>query len=207
MADSQLHQGAESYPLHWPQGRPRTKRPKASAFKTGRADARDGLFEELRRLGARSVVVSTNVRTYNRGGREIPYANQTVDDPGVAVYFLWEGESYVFACDEWRSVAENMQAVRKTIEAIRGIARWGTGDMMRAAFGGFKALPERGSGAGWWETLGVEPDATPEDIRRAYKARAMETHPDRGGNADAFRAVQDALHQGLAARTVSPALA
>jgi len=30
--------------------------------------------------------------------------------------------------------------------------------------------------------LGVEPDASPEEIRRAYKRKALENHPDRGGD-------------------------
>jgi hypothetical protein len=46
-----------------------------------------------------------------------------------------------FACDRWDSVADNVQAIRKTIEALRGIERWGTGDMVQRAFAGFVALP------------------------------------------------------------------
>jgi len=47
--------------------------------------------------------------------------------------------------------------------------------------------------------LGVTGDATPDDIKRAYRERALETHPDRGGDPEAFRAVQRAYEQ-LAAR-------
>lgn len=43
--------------------------------------------------------------------------------------------------------------------------------------------------------LGVERDATLADIKRAYRARALETHPDRGGDPDRFRAVQRAYEQ------------
>ena len=48
--------------------------------------------------------------------------------------------------------------------------------------------------------LGVSADADEEAIRRAYRLRAMETHPDRGGSKEAFQQVQEALHQGLSAR-------
>jgi len=40
--------------------------------------------------------------------------------------------------------------------------------------------------------LGVPSSATPEEIRAAYRQRALATHPDQGGDAAAFRAVQGA---------------
>jgi len=40
--------------------------------------------------------------------------------------------------------------------------------------------------------LDVDPGADPEAIRRAYRQRAKETHPDRGGSEAAFKAVQAA---------------
>lgn len=43
-----------------------------------------------------------------------------------------------------------------------------------------------------YEVLGVSSTATQEEVRRAYRRRARETHPDLGGSAEAFRAVQDA---------------
>jgi curved DNA-binding protein CbpA len=43
-----------------------------------------------------------------------------------------------------------------------------------------------------YETLGVPRDATAAQVRNAYRRLASELHPDRGGDADAFRAVQEA---------------
>jgi hypothetical protein len=37
--------------------------------------------------------------------------------------------------------------------------------------------------------LGVSEHATPEEIRRAFRARALVTHPDRGGDQTAFELV------------------
>jgi len=43
-----------------------------------------------------------------------------------------------------------------------------------------------------YEVLGVRPDATHEELRRAYRRLLRETHPDTGGTAAAFQAVQEA---------------
>ena len=46
-----------------------------------------------------------------------------------------------------------------------------------------------------WATLGLRAGASVDAIRHAHRARALETHPDHGGDADAFRAVQQAYER------------
>jgi hypothetical protein len=48
-----------------------------------------------------------------------------------------------------------------------------------------------------WHVLGLAPNATPTDVKRAYRLRALETHPDRGGSPEAFREVQRAYETAL----------
>jgi len=49
------------------------------------------------------------------------------------------------------------------------------------------------SDADHYAALGLGKDATPEDVKRAYRARAQRAHPDRkGGDPDAFRSIQKA---------------
>jgi curved DNA-binding protein CbpA len=43
-----------------------------------------------------------------------------------------------------------------------------------------------------YQTLGVEPDATQEEIRAAYRNRAKQAHPDAGGSDVEFRAIESA---------------
>jgi hypothetical protein len=43
-----------------------------------------------------------------------------------------------------------------------------------------------------WTTLGVTRHATAEELKAAYHKRALETHPDRGGDAEQFRALKAA---------------
>jgi hypothetical protein len=40
-----------------------------------------------------------------------------------------------------------------------------------------------------WEILGVAKDAGPEALKRAFQRKALETHPDQGGDAERFREV------------------
>ena len=174
-----------AFPLQWPFGRPRTsewKRERA-AFEATFARARDEIVAEVARLtnqslryGGPNVVISTNVPLRRDG---LPLAGQKVpSDPGVAVYFKHNKKAMSFACDRWNRVEDNMRAIVKTIEALRGIARWGTGDMLEAAFTGFVALP---APKHWAEILGVPRDARREDVKVAYRRLASQHHPDRPG--------------------------
>jgi hypothetical protein len=43
--------------------------------------------------------------------------------------------------------------------------------------------------------LGIRPSATAEDIKRAYRARLLATHPDRGGKREDAEAVIGAFRQ------------
>ena len=45
--------------------------------------------------------------------------------------------------------------------------------------------------------LGLAPPVTADDIRRAFRAKALETHPDRGGDAAEFIAARRARDEAL----------
>jgi len=187
-----------AYPLSWPLGKPRSQKRKPATFQTTFATARESLANELRLMSATGVVLSTNVEL-RRDGK--PYSGRNPIDPGVAVYFTWREQQYAFACDCWDKVEHNLQAIRKTIEAVRGIARWGTGEMVASAFAGFKALPEQAgpsSGSAWWEVLGVPSTASATVIEEAYKRKARLAHPDRpGGSHELMQQLNQARALGL----------
>ena len=186
--------GATAFPLQWPAGWPRTKRRARSQFTCTMAAARDALMAELARMGARYIVLSTNVALRQDG---LPYANQREpDDPGVAVYFMWQGKQMTFACDRWDYVRDNVRAIQKTVEALRGIERWGASDMMQRAFSAFEALPAPEQ---WWQVLGVAERASRDDITRAYRDAAMKAHPDQGGTTAAMARLNAARDQGMRA--------
>jgi hypothetical protein len=169
-----------AYPLHWPSGRERvvSYKRQRGRFKVTLATARDNAIHELRLLGAKYVVVSTNIPTRRDG---LPYASGPAPaDPAVAVYFDYKGDSHVFACDKWDKIEHNLQAVGKTVEALRGIKRWGSADMMKRAVNAFKALPA--SGDDWRSVLNVRGSADLAAVKARYRALAAQAHPDRGGS-------------------------
>ena len=176
----------EAYPLYWPEHRPRTPAHKRqrSRFATGFGQALQVVGWEIERLGGTARVISTDVPRRRDG---LPLASaKRVDDPGVAVYFTLNGRQTCFACDRWDKVEDNIWAIAKTIEAMRGIARWGTGDMMEAAFAGFAALPPPGNGVDWRRELadGIGPISTLERAESLYRRKARTHHPDAPGGSN-----------------------
>jgi len=44
----------------------------------------------------------------------------------------------------------------------------------------------------YYKTLGINKSASPDDIKRAYRKLAKDYHPDRGGNEEKFKAINEA---------------
>jgi hypothetical protein len=186
----------EAYPLYWPEGWKRTPSYSRthSRFKTGFAVSREFLVAEVKRLGGTQTILSTNVRLRGDG---LPYASEREpEDGGAAVYFTYKKNQMCFACDRYRSVKENLTAIGKTIEALRGMERWGASDMMERAFRGFAQLPDK-TGRDWWDVLQVRRDATRGVIDSNFRQLAQERHPDRGGSHAAMAELNAARDQAL----------
>jgi DnaJ-domain-containing protein 1 len=70
-------------------------------------------------------------------------------------------------------------SIAKHIEALRGQERWGVGSLSQALAGyrlspAAPELPE----LRWWNVLEVSPEATIDEIKLAYRAKAKQAHPD-----------------------------
>ena len=200
------------YPLSWPDGWPRTERYKRdrSAFDIDRGfnAARDGALHCLHLMrGVSHVVITSNLPVNTRG---LPYTtNQgNIDDPGIAVWWVQKGEERVIACDRWLSATENMRAIDKSLEALRGLDRWGATQIVERAFAGFAALPP-GSGTEiipdppasthWRDVLGLrDVDRLSKAhqliiVRANYRELIARAHPDRGGTHEQAAALGAAL--------------
>lgn len=195
------------FPLSWPLGRPRSRTRQRAPFGTTArsrhsskealtvSDAHQRLQTELDLLGAQAVVLSTNVELRLDGAPRGGQANPA--DPGAALYFKLRGRDTVLACDKWDRVADNIAAIAKHVEALRGMDRWGVGTIEQA-FAGYQALPAPEQ---WWQVLDVGSLATPAEIERAYRRLAAGAHPDTGGSDAAMARLNAARNEGLAARS------
>ena len=138
----------EPWPMLWPEERARTPecQRRFSPFSVTFAQARCHLLSELAKLGGRNIVISSNQPVRQDG---LPLAMKTrIDDPGVAVYFTRDGEAKCLPCDEYHSVLGNLRAIGKTVEAFRGIERWGRRRCWTRRWRGSRRFPLVGTMAG-----------------------------------------------------------
>ncbi len=195
----------EAYPLHWPEGWPRTlERKRLWSLPGGRGatpewDAGlDRLTGELRRLGAVNIVVSTN-QPLRRDG--LPYlATRRIEDPGAAVFFMFDRRQMAMAQDRYELLADNIRSLALAIEGMRQMQRHGGGHMMERAFAGFAALPPPSAtnGRPWTEVLGLSATASRDEIEKAYRRRAKTAHPDHGGSTEAMATLNVAYDEARA---------
>lgn len=187
----------EAYPLQWPAGYPRTAKPsdKYKFYPATLSSEIIGLRAELQRMKATGVVVSTNIPVRADGN---PYASYSKPaDVGVAVYFSIKNKAMALCCDKWNTVEANLKALTLSVDAMRGLDRWGVSEIMNRAFMGFKALPEKAAAFPWWEVLGLSRGCTRAEVDAAYKKNIRIHHPDHGGDPVKYHAVQEAYQQGL----------
>ncbi len=186
------------YPLAWPENMPRSKARENGRFKTSLSAAMTNVSGSLQLFGKDSgkavsnVVISSNVTL----GVSRPA------DPGVAIWFVWDGLSVCIPVDRYSTVEANLQAIHHIIEARRVELRHGTLALVRATFTGFAALPAPGKRS-WRAVLGVREGVkvSTTELDAAYRAAARKAHPDAGGSNEAMAEVNAA--RALAAKEIA----
>jgi hypothetical protein len=193
-----------AFPLTWPEGWKRTptlmrvsdRKFSGGVYGLTLVRARDQLLKELKRLGAGSVVISTNVPLRQDGK---PYASEParLADPGAAVYFVIKGKPMVMAQDRFESVAGNLRSLGLAIDAMRQLERHGGGTMMERAFTGFVALTPPDWKKPWRQVFGVPPDWR-GNIRELFRTKAKLRHSDTGGSDQLMAELNIAYQEGKA---------
>lgn len=176
------------YPLQWLPQQARTKNPARARFGNHSASrAGDKLVLELERLGAKQCVISSNLEQRQRGDGF--YANQRVEDAGVVVYFDLKGKGKAMGCDRWDRPEHNLWALYLSVQAIRGLERWGGSEFLDGLFEGFKALPAPDgvvcASPQWFADCD-----TKEMLKDRRRHLVKELHPDVGGDASQFEEMQ-----------------
>jgi hypothetical protein len=173
------------FPLCWPEDWPRVQFRQSSRFGDHTvAQAFEFLKNEVWRLtNGEDFIMSSNVPRTKAGPPLSNYRQPA--DTGVAIYFAVNKKPVSLACDKWSRVEDNIWALAKHIEALRGQDRWGVGTIERT-FRGYMALPGIGDtgGISWWKVLGVNINATPEQVKESFRILAKKHHPDHSKNGD-----------------------
>lgn len=187
---------AKAYPLQWPDTIPRSNRRERSKFKTSLSGALKNVKSSLTAFGRDSgkavtdIVLSSNVTL----GSDRP------QDPGVAAWFVWDGQSICIPVDRYLTAQENLQAIYHVLEARRTELRHGTLHLVRATMKGFTALPPPPGSKPrrpWWDVLNLPANASKEQIDLAYKALAKIHHPDAGGSQKAMTELNFAREEAM----------
>ena len=169
-------------------------------MKATMAAAMENVRQSLRLFGQDTgKPVTDAILSSNVGGLSLD--DRAPADPGIAVWFQWDGAQRCIAVDRYRRPQENLQAIHHIIEARRTEMRHGGLHIVRQTFKGFTALPAPAGEAEWWKVLGISSSATLTEIEMAYRAAAKKAHPDAGGSADMMARLNRAVEQARKART------
>lgn len=183
---------AQSYPLSWPPGFPRKQHRESGLFKASFDTALGNVQRSLKLFASDSgkklehAIMSSN----------ITLTNERPADPGVAVWFEWDGMQVCIPVDRYDTPAKNLQAIHHILEARRVELRHGTLALVRASLTGFLALPAP-PGKHWRDILQVTANPTRDVIEAQYKRLARDRHPDAGGSADAMAELNSARDTAL----------
>jgi hypothetical protein len=131
--------------LCWPETKPRSAQRAKSPFKNTSVDVEQReITHELEKWRVRQFIISRNNQRIYAG------------DPAAAVW--WndrKAELRVLACDKHIKLADNMHAIRLTLQAMRALERWGAYTAEQAAEGARLALPPpEGDRVDWKTVLG-----------------------------------------------------
>lgn len=158
------------YPLAWPDAQKRSEKRVKSQFRTTLGGAIRNVMKSLQAFASDSARKIEDVQITSNVG----LTDDKPSDPGIAVWFHWDGALRCIAVDRYLTPAENLQALHHVIEARRTELRHAGIEMVRTTFRGHVAALPAPDSKPWHLVVGCDPNATPAEISAAYKLRARE---------------------------------
>lgn len=195
MSDSNL-----DWPPEFDRTDPQDREPYSGGFRVTRSTAFQNVLDELATWqGVTDVQLDSGAEHQKRNPNK-PYANASYDDPGVVVRFTKDGEEMAAACDSWDNPRDNAQDLYHYLHETRMQEQRGTVtaeseyEKLRLPSGDEDATVAKSPAH---RVLGVDRDASEEEIQSAFRERAKETHADQGGDSENFKRVKRAREKML----------
>lgn len=183
------------WPAEFERTPPEDREEYSGGFQVTRSRAFGNVLDELSRWDGVTDVQLDSGAEHQKQNPNKPYARASFDDPGVVVRFTKAGEQMAAACDRWDNPRDNAQDLFKYLHETRMQEQRGT---VTAESEYEKLRLPSGDGDATaadpppHAVLGVDRDASAEEIREAFRERAKETHADAGGSSEAFKRVKRA---------------
>jgi DnaJ-domain-containing protein 1 len=188
--------------INWPTGWGRTppqERERTHKFEAGMGQTTKELARELDRMDVDEWRASTGSGGAYTKSNGMPKYDANPDDPGFVLRWVDGDEQYAVACDHYTDLSANVRAVYlwlnetrmrsnrpvQTGESAFAAARLPSGDDEETIVAGGEITPAH-------ELLGVPQDASPDQIKAAYRDQLTEKHPDQGGSKEAFKRLKQA---------------
>jgi len=182
------------WPAEFERTDPSDREAYSGGFRVTRATAFQNVLDELATWqGVTDVQLDSGAEHQKRNPNK-PYANASYDDPGIVVYFQKDGKDMAAACDRWDNPRDNAQDLYHYLHETRMQEQRGTVtaeseyEKLRLPSGGDATTADPPAHV----VLGVDRDASEEEVQQAFRERAKETHADVDGNSEAFKRVKRA---------------
>ena len=186
----------------WPGKRSQQRR--RSHFKASYSDTLRLLQYELGRLGATNVVIQADCDETQIRRDGMLRSDAKLRGPGVIVAFDSKHGPMQYPCDTYANWDCNLRAIALSLKALRDVDRYGVSKHAEQ-YKGWAKLPgpvaeapvttEKAAGILLQFARGTFPNLTAisrQILEEVYRAAVANAHPDRGGNAEDFKRVQEA---------------
>lgn len=184
--------------LDWPpefgERTPARQREPNRSYEVTLAQSLDDLEAELDRLGVDDLRYSFDAQQRQRDGR--PYSRANPDDPGFVVRWTVDGDQYAVGCDAYDRLRDNVRTVGLYVREKRKMEQrpveTGEAEFSNLRLPGPEDTDVVAAEPPPHEVLEVDPDASPQVVRAAYREQVKRAHPDQGGTAAELKRVREA---------------